>query len=58
LVAAGGRFRDLGGEPFVYGKSDLRTRRGIFASNAAAYELAAPVVRSIGERAGFLGDTV
>jgi 3'(2'), 5'-bisphosphate nucleotidase len=54
LVAAGGRFRDLGGEPFVYGKADLRTRRGIFACNAAAYDVALPVVRIVGERAGFL----
>lgn len=54
LIAAGGRFRDLGGEPFLYGKSDLRTRRGIYACNAAAYEVALPVVRSIGERAGYL----
>lgn len=55
LIAAGGRFRDLGGDPFVYGKSDLRTRHGIFACNAAAYDVALPVVRSIGERAGFVG---
>lgn len=54
LIAAGGRFRDLGGDPFVYGKSDLRTRRGIFACNAAAYDVALPVVRSIGEQAGFV----
>jgi 3'(2'), 5'-bisphosphate nucleotidase len=54
LIAAGGRFRDLAGDPFVYGKSDLRTRRGIFACNAAAYDVALPVVRSIGEQAGFV----
>lgn len=54
LLAAGGRFRDLGGDPCVYGKSDLRTRRGIFACNAAAYDVALPVVRSIAERTGFL----
>jgi 3'(2'), 5'-bisphosphate nucleotidase len=54
LIAAGGRFRDLGGEPFVYGKSDLRTRRGIYACNTAAYEVALPIVKDIGVRAGFL----
>jgi 3'(2'), 5'-bisphosphate nucleotidase len=54
LIAAGGRFMDLGGEPFVYGKSDLRTRHGIYACNAAAYDIALPVVRKIGEHAGFV----
>jgi 3'(2'), 5'-bisphosphate nucleotidase len=54
LIAAGGRFGDLAGDAIRYGQSDLRTRRGIYACNAAAYEVALPVVRSIGERAGFL----
>ena len=54
LRAAGGRFCDLAGAGFVYGQEDLRTRRGIFACNAAAFDVALPVVRSIGERAGLL----
>jgi 3'(2'), 5'-bisphosphate nucleotidase len=54
LRAAGGRFCDLGGEPFVYGRADLRTRRGIFACNATAFDIVLPIVRNIGERAGFL----
>ena len=54
LHAAGGIFRDLGGEPIVYGRSDLRTRRGILACNATAYDRVLPAVQKIGERAGFV----
>jgi 3'(2'), 5'-bisphosphate nucleotidase len=55
LIAAGGRFTDLAGDPFVYGRADLRTRRGILACNSAAFDVVAPVVRGIGQRAGLLG---
>jgi 3'(2'), 5'-bisphosphate nucleotidase len=54
LVAAGGRFTDLAGDPFVYGKPDLRTRRGILACNAAAFDAVLPVVRELAIRDGFL----
>jgi 3'(2'), 5'-bisphosphate nucleotidase len=54
LRAAGGRFCDLGGGAFVYGQADLRTRRGILACNAAAFDAVLPVVQSLGKRAGLL----
>ncbi|HEX2675282.1 MAG TPA: 3'(2'),5'-bisphosphate nucleotidase CysQ [Polyangiales bacterium] len=53
LRAAGGRFSDLAGKPFVYGKADLRTSGGILACNAAAFEAVLPVVSEIGTREGF-----
>ena len=54
LRAAGGRFTDLGGNAFVYGQRDLRTRHGILACNAAAFDAVLPVVRDIGAREGLL----
>lgn len=54
LHAAGGVFRDLGGDPFVYGRRDLRTRRGILACNARAFEQVLPVVRKLASSVGFL----
>jgi 3'(2'), 5'-bisphosphate nucleotidase len=54
LHAAGGRFCDLAGEALVYGRADLRTRHGIFACNAQAFEHALPVVRTVAANAGFL----
>jgi 3'(2'), 5'-bisphosphate nucleotidase len=54
LLAAGGRFSDLSGAPFVYGGPDLRTRRGILACNDAAYDKVLPVVREIATAEGFL----
>jgi 3'(2'), 5'-bisphosphate nucleotidase len=54
LLAAGGRFSDLTGAPFVYGGPDLRTRRGILACNSAAYDAVLPVVREVATADGFL----
>jgi 3'(2'), 5'-bisphosphate nucleotidase len=55
LLAAGGRFTDLAGEPIRYAQPDLRTRRGILACNAKAFDAVLPVVRELGTRAGLLG---
>jgi len=54
LIAAGGRFTDLAGEPIAYGVSDVRTRRGILACNAAAFSAVLPVVRELAERQGLV----
>jgi 3'(2'), 5'-bisphosphate nucleotidase len=54
LRAAGGRFTQLDGQPFVYGGSDLKTRHGIFACNAAAFDAVLPAVREIGKREGLI----
>lgn len=54
LIGAGGRFTDLGGDPLVYGVQDVRTRRGIFACNAAAFSAVSPVVQDLAARAGML----
>ncbi len=54
LRAAGGHFTELSGQPFVYGKSDLRTRHGILACNAAAFDAVLPAVRDVGRAAGLL----
>jgi 3'(2'), 5'-bisphosphate nucleotidase len=54
LHAAGGTFRDLGGDRIVYGQPDLRTRRGILACNSAAFDAVLPVSREIGQQAGYL----
>lgn len=54
LRAAGGRFTDLGGNAFVYGKADLRTRGGILACNHAAFDAVLPVVREFGVREGLV----
>ena len=54
LHAAGGRFTDLAGDPFVYGVPDLRTRKGILACVASAYDVVRPVVTEIATAEGFL----
>lgn len=54
LRAAGGRFTDLGGEPFVYGTRELKTRRGILACNQAAFSAVLPTVQAIGRADGLL----
>jgi 3'(2'), 5'-bisphosphate nucleotidase len=54
LHAAGGRFADLAGDPFVYGQADLRTRRGILACNTRAFEHVLPAVRKLAAGSGFL----
>ena len=48
LRAAGGRFTDLLGQPFVYGTTELRTTRGILACNQAAFASVLPTVTEIG----------
>jgi 3'(2'), 5'-bisphosphate nucleotidase len=50
LIAAGGRFTDLAGDPIEYGIADVRTRRGILACNANAFDAVLPVVRDLGAR--------
>jgi 3'(2'), 5'-bisphosphate nucleotidase len=54
LIAAGGRFTDLAGDPIAYGIPDVRTRRGILACNSAAFSAVLPVVRELATREGFL----
>ncbi len=54
LRAAGGRFTQLDGKPFVYGGSDLKTRHGILACNSAAFEAVLPTVQEIGKREGLV----
>lgn len=54
LIAANGRFTDLAGEPIKYGIPDVRTRRGILACNAAAFDAVLPVVRELAERQGLV----
>jgi 3'(2'), 5'-bisphosphate nucleotidase len=46
LVAAGGRFTDLAGEPIDYACADLAVRRGIVASNGALHEAVLGVTRA------------
>jgi 3'(2'), 5'-bisphosphate nucleotidase len=53
LHAAGGRCTDLFGHEIVYGKADVRTRRGILACNAAAFDEVVPVVSDLAARSGF-----
>jgi 3'(2'), 5'-bisphosphate nucleotidase len=54
LRAAGGRFTDLSGQPFVYGVAELGNKRGILACNAAAFEAVLPVVARVGRDAGYV----
>ncbi|MET0388410.1 MAG: 3'(2'),5'-bisphosphate nucleotidase CysQ [Polyangiales bacterium] len=54
LVAAGGRFTDLAGQPIRYAKADVRTRQGILACNAAAFERVLPVVRELAAQRGLI----
>lgn len=57
LRAAGGRFTDLLGQPFVYGTTELRTTRGILACNQAAFASVLPTVTEIGFSDGLLQRT-
>jgi 3'(2'), 5'-bisphosphate nucleotidase len=54
LRAAGGRFTDLAGDPFVYQGPTMNNPRGILACNAAAYDSVLPVAREIAREAGLL----
>ncbi len=52
LKSAGGRFTDLEGNPYHYGGSDMRNRKGILACNAAAYDAVLPVARNAARSIG------
>lgn len=55
LRAAGGRFTDLAGDPFVYGGGEsLKNERGILACNAAAFDAVLPLVSDIARDAGLI----
>lgn len=56
LRAAGGVFTDVAGEPFRYGGTDMKNRRGILATNRAAFDKVAPVIRELALEGGFLTD--
>jgi 3'(2'), 5'-bisphosphate nucleotidase len=54
LRAAGGRFADMAGNPFVYGGTDMSNARGILACNTAAFDAVVPVVREVGKSVGLV----
>jgi len=54
LKAAGGRFTDLAGSPYHYGGTDMRSRSGILACNAAAYDAVLPVAREAARAVGLI----
>jgi 3'(2'), 5'-bisphosphate nucleotidase len=54
LVAAGGRFTGLDGEPIRYAVGPTRNARGILACNAAAFDAVLPAARDAAKRAGLL----
>lgn len=54
LRAAGGRFTDLAGNPYLYGGADVRNWHGILACNAAAFDAVLPVVREAARNIGLI----
>ena len=54
LKAAGGRFTDLSGNPYRYGGTDMRNRRGILACNSAAYDAVLPVAKAAARSIGLI----
>jgi len=54
LRAAGGRFSDLSGKPFVYRGTDVQNHGGILACNAAAYDAVLPVCQEVAREIGLL----
>ncbi|MEM6960549.1 MAG: 3'(2'),5'-bisphosphate nucleotidase CysQ [Myxococcota bacterium] len=50
LVAAGGCFRDLAGEPFVYGGTEMANRRGILACSSEILDEVLPVASKLGRQ--------
>lgn len=54
LKAAGGRFTDLEGNPYRYGGTDMRNRKGILACNAAAYDAVLPVAQEAARSIGLI----
>ncbi|NNE20761.1 MAG: 3'(2'),5'-bisphosphate nucleotidase CysQ [Myxococcales bacterium] len=55
LKAAGGRFTDLEGNPYHYGGTDIRNRKGILACNAAAYDAVLPIAGAAARSIGLIG---
>jgi 3'(2'), 5'-bisphosphate nucleotidase len=49
LIAAGGRFTELSGDPIDYARGTLPQTGGILASNAALFEAARAVTRSVSD---------
>ena len=54
LRAAGGRFTDMAGDPYHYGGTDMRNRKGILACNSAAFETVLPVARKAARSVGLI----
>ena len=54
VVAAGGAFTDLAGNPFRYGSKVMANQGGILASNGTAHAAAAPVAKQIGSELGLV----
>ncbi len=54
LRAAGGRFTDLAGKPFVYGGDDLGNAHGILACNAKAFDAVLPIVSQLAREEGLV----
>ena len=54
LRAAGGRFTDMAGNPYHYGGTDMRNRRGILACNAAAFDAVLPVAKKAARAIGLI----
>ncbi len=54
LRAAGGRFAELSGAPFVYQGEEMLNLRGILACNAASWDAVLPVARAIAEETGLI----
>lgn len=54
LRAAGGRFTDMAGNPYHYGGTDMRNRKGILACNGAAFDAVLPVARKAARSVGLI----
>ncbi len=53
LIAAGGRFTDMSGQAYDYRRSDVYNRKGILATNAAAYDQVLKAVHEVAAERGF-----
>ncbi len=54
LSGAGGRMTDLAGDPIVYGRADLKNRRGLLGSNGACHDRVLNAIRPIVQAAGII----
>jgi 3'(2'), 5'-bisphosphate nucleotidase len=54
LRAAGGRFADMNGDPFVYHGEETLNLRGLLACNAAAFDAVVPIAREVARETGLL----